>query len=82
MPLYEYLCRACNHSFEMLRRMSDADSELQCPRCHSTEVERTFSTFAAGGCVTDLDGAPMQYGKPEYRNGDFIAWGMSPRLSK
>jgi 3'(2'), 5'-bisphosphate nucleotidase len=32
--------------------------------------------LAAGGCVTDVEGQPMQYGKPEYRNGDFIAWGM------
>ena len=38
--------------------------------------------LAAGGCVNDLDGQPMQYGKPQYRNGDFIAWGISPRLSK
>jgi 3'(2'), 5'-bisphosphate nucleotidase len=35
--------------------------------------------LAAGGCVTDLDGQPMQYGKSEFRNGDFIAWGIPPR---
>ena len=33
--------------------------------------------LAAGGCVTDLDGKPMQYGKLEYRNGHFVAWGMA-----
>ena len=38
--------------------------------------------LAAGGCVTDLDGQPMQYGNAEYRNGDFIAWGIPPGLSK
>ncbi len=31
---------------------------------------------AAGGSVTHLDGKEMLYGKPEYRNGQFIAWGM------
>jgi 3'(2'), 5'-bisphosphate nucleotidase len=31
--------------------------------------------LAAGGSVTDLDGRPMQYGKPDFRNGSFIAWG-------
>jgi 3'(2'), 5'-bisphosphate nucleotidase len=31
--------------------------------------------LAAGGRVTDLDGKPMRYGKPEFRNGSFIAWG-------
>jgi 3'(2'), 5'-bisphosphate nucleotidase len=31
--------------------------------------------IAAGGSVMDLDGRPMQYGKPHFRNGSFIAWG-------
>jgi 3'(2'), 5'-bisphosphate nucleotidase len=31
--------------------------------------------IAAGGSVMDLDGRPMQYGKPDFRNGSFIAWG-------
>lgn len=30
---------------------------------------------AAGGSVMDLAGRPMQYGKPDFRNGSFIAWG-------
>ena len=31
MPLYEYHCRSCGKTFEMLRRMKDADSELGVP---------------------------------------------------
>jgi len=34
--------------------------------------------LAAGGIVTDLNGCPMHYGKPDYRNGDFVAWGTPP----
>jgi 3'(2'), 5'-bisphosphate nucleotidase len=34
--------------------------------------------LAAGGRVTDPDGRPIAYGKPDYRNGNFIAWGESP----
>ena len=30
---------------------------------------------AAGGRVTDLDGAPFTYLKPDFRNAGFIAWG-------
>lgn len=30
--------------------------------------------LAAGGSVTDLDGQPLRYGKPAYRNGHFVAW--------
>jgi 3'(2'), 5'-bisphosphate nucleotidase len=33
--------------------------------------------LAAGGRVTDLDGRPMPYGKPDYRNAHFVAWGMA-----
>ncbi len=50
MPLYEYHCRKCGKSFELLRRMQEADRGLECPHCRSTRVERQFSTFSAGGC--------------------------------
>jgi 3'(2'), 5'-bisphosphate nucleotidase len=30
---------------------------------------------AAGGAVTGLAGEPFKYGKPGFRNGDFVAWG-------
>jgi putative FmdB family regulatory protein len=50
MPIYEYRCAACGKSFEQLRRMRDADLDLECPECRSRKVERQFSTFAATGC--------------------------------
>ena len=36
---------------------------------------------AAGGCVLDLDGSPISYGKAYvgFRNSSFIAWGQAPR---
>ncbi len=33
---------------------------------------------AAGGTVTTLDGEPLLYGKPGFRNSDFVAWGRAP----
>jgi putative FmdB family regulatory protein len=50
MPMYEYRCQECGEKYEQLRRMSEADSNLVCPRCASQKVERLLSTFAAGGC--------------------------------
>lgn len=32
---------------------------------------------AAGGRVTGLEGEPFTYGKPGFRNGNFVAWGRS-----
>jgi len=56
MPLYEYRCRTCGKTFEMLRRMKDADQDLKCPDCLSEEVERLLSTFATTGCGTSNSG--------------------------
>ncbi|MCL4854128.1 MAG: hypothetical protein KJZ78_22440 [Bryobacteraceae bacterium] len=36
--------------FEQLRRMQDADRDLNCPECGSRQVERQLSSFATGGC--------------------------------
>ncbi|HEX5959355.1 MAG TPA: 3'(2'),5'-bisphosphate nucleotidase CysQ [Hyphomicrobiaceae bacterium] len=33
---------------------------------------------AAGGCVETLDGTPLLYGKPGFRNPGFVAWGDQP----
>jgi putative FmdB family regulatory protein len=49
--MYEYRCKACDGQFEMLRRMMDSDRDVQCPECHSDEIERKLSTFASGGCT-------------------------------
>ncbi|MFY9725771.1 MAG: zinc ribbon domain-containing protein [Bryobacteraceae bacterium] len=56
MPLYEYRCQKCGKTFEMLRRMHDADSDLECPECQSEEVERLLSRFASGGCTATGSG--------------------------
>jgi putative FmdB family regulatory protein len=48
--MYEYRCRECSKLFEMLRRMADADRDVECPECQSGEVERLLSTFSSGGC--------------------------------
>jgi putative FmdB family regulatory protein len=44
MPLYEYLCKGCSHQFETLVRGSETPA---CPACHTTELERRLSVFAA-----------------------------------
>lgn len=47
MPLFEYLCKECQHRFEALvvgTRRPEA-----CPRCNSPEIEKQYSTFGTGG---------------------------------
>lgn len=42
MPIYEYICKGCNHHFETLVRGSE---EPRCPECESTDLEKQFSVF-------------------------------------
>ena len=46
MPIYEYECEACGGSYEQMRRMAEADHELECPSCKSQQVNRRLSSFA------------------------------------
>ncbi|MDZ4796939.1 MAG: zinc ribbon domain-containing protein [Bryobacteraceae bacterium] len=47
MPIYEYKCAECGSKYEQIRRMSEADSGLECPGCKSEKVSRElYSTFA------------------------------------
>lgn len=41
MPIYEYQCPACGHTFEVFRRVSDSPDGA-CPRCE-TQGKRVFS---------------------------------------
>jgi putative FmdB family regulatory protein len=49
MPMYEYACKECDHKFEMLVR---SGSVLECPSCHSTQLEKLLSVFATTGDTT------------------------------
>ena len=44
MPIYEYECRECRTSFELLMR---SDTKMACPSCESTKIVRKLSLFAA-----------------------------------
>ncbi|HPT51326.1 MAG TPA: zinc ribbon domain-containing protein [Accumulibacter sp.] len=45
MPIYEYACAACGKEFEKLLRQSSPAPE--CPDCHSTDLRKKLSAFAA-----------------------------------
>ncbi len=44
MPLYEYVCRKCDHPFEAL--VFGAADETTCPKCESAKVEKQLSAPA------------------------------------
>ena len=65
MPLYEYVCRACDTDFEALVPASRRDAaDAACPRCGATKTARKISLTAppvvkAGGASEAFNcGAP------------------------
>jgi putative FmdB family regulatory protein len=44
MPIYEYACRGCDHTFEAL--VQSADEAVECPACHGEKLERLMSVPA------------------------------------
>ena len=46
MPIYEYVCMACESHFEELVRNGQ---EPDCPDCGASNVRRQLSVFAAHG---------------------------------
>ena len=43
MPLFEYECKKCEHTFEALVFNGEA---VECPQCQATKVERLLSVPA------------------------------------
>jgi len=43
MPTYEYKCKECGRVFEVFRRFSELNKEVNCPNCGSEKTERVFS---------------------------------------
>ena len=41
MPTYEYACRSCGHTFEIVQSMSD-EPLTECPECHG-ELRKVFA---------------------------------------
>jgi putative FmdB family regulatory protein len=60
MPMYEYACRDCEHTFEALVFNGE---KVDCPECHSVKLERLLSVPAkpAASGVSDRPGSlPMR----------------------
>ena len=66
MPLYEYLCKSCGHTFEALCSL-DAASQ-RCPKCGKEKTERVLSVTAPNpkarkqGCPGPTEGSPCMTG--------------------
>lgn len=47
MPIFEYKCKKCGHTTEILEK-SDRSGSHTCEQCGSKALQRLFSSFSAG----------------------------------
>ena len=48
MPVYDYICKDCQHSFELVLTLSEHDKDnIRCPKCESKNVEQDAAAFYA-----------------------------------
>ena len=45
MPIYEYECGKCKERFEVLQRINEDTTGLQCPKCGADKPKRVLSGF-------------------------------------
>ncbi len=57
MPVYEYLCEACNTIFSFLVRCASGEVDPSCPRCGGP-LGRVMSRFSVGSGSTSPGGEP------------------------
>jgi putative FmdB family regulatory protein len=43
MPIFEYVCKGCDHQFEALVY---GNQKAECPKCHSAKLVPQLSVFA------------------------------------
>jgi len=46
MPIYEYICNACNEEFE---KLVFGNKDVDCPKCSSRDIKKKMSTFGMSG---------------------------------
>ncbi|MCY1144837.1 zinc ribbon domain-containing protein [Actinoplanes sp. Pm04-4] len=60
MPRYEFRCRACGDTYEVVRSMSEASAPSTCPQGHADTVKllSTVAVTGRGGSAPSGPAAP------------------------
>jgi putative FmdB family regulatory protein len=59
MPIFEYVCKQCDHAFEALVY---GDQRAECPKCHSKKLAPQLSVFAVSAKGSASAGASSDVG--------------------
>jgi putative FmdB family regulatory protein len=64
MPMYDFECTACGHTFETMAKYEEVP---ECPECHKTETKRLMAApmVPKGGRTYEWKGAKPDSGRPK-----------------
>ena len=50
MPIYEYACKSCDHSFEQVRKIAERNEPCleRCPECGKLDVSQKIGAVTLG----------------------------------
>jgi putative FmdB family regulatory protein len=76
MPVYEYICKGCDHEFEREHRISDSPIR-KCPACGAMKAKRLISrtsfVLKGGGWYSDLYSSSRSDSKKSERGAEASA---------
>ncbi len=47
MPIYEFVCETCDHTFEINASIFEDLTNAECPECHGKDTHKKYSFFMA-----------------------------------
>jgi len=62
MPIYEYRCNDCSHTFQLFQSVGSRGEGVTCPKCSSDRIEPLLSAFASapsGGSISRAGCGPV-----------------------
>jgi putative FmdB family regulatory protein len=59
MPIFEYVCKQCNHQFEALVY---GEQKAECPKCHGKKLTPQLSVFAVSASAKAASGTAPSAG--------------------
>ncbi len=62
MPIYEYRCGDCGHTFQVLQRIGAGTEGLKCPECGGGRIDRLLSCFASTSSGSSVSQAACSTG--------------------
>jgi putative FmdB family regulatory protein len=62
VPLYDFRCEACGHTFEVMASFADLQQRSACPACGGSRTRRLFGDVQLGGKRTSI--GPESFVRP------------------